>query len=362
MSISLPRRTVRCAMTLVELLVVIAIIGILVALLLPAVQAAREAARRSQCSNNLRQIALAAMEYHDATGFFPFLRGGPNNPGGNRCGDYHGVVVLLPHLEQAPRYNQFVGTSPPPDPWNNAYSPWQANLSVLLCPSAPMTGNFQESNIGQRSYHFCVGTSVSNYTGLTTGIYSFQSTGTNPNSSPPCYGFPQQKSLSDIKDGTSHTISISEKGLGGPAGLRGIYGQSVYPYSVASLTANPTTCLVAAQGDNYVPAANIAAWTTGDLWAFGHPHWGAFTTILPPNSASCYDVNSSNPSNANGIFSPSSAHPGGVLGAMGDASVHFISDGIDCGTYGMPPANSFGVWGAMGTAYGSEALDNAGSN
>lgn len=351
------RHTSRQAFTLVELLVVIAIIGILIALLLPAVQAAREASRRSQCTNNLKQLGLAALQYHDVTGRFPYLRGGRNNPGGNRCGDYHGVVMLLPYIEQEGRYEQFVGTTPAPDPWNNAYLPWQANLSALLCPSAPMPPNFQESNVGQRSYHFCVGTTINNYTGQCNGLYSFQSNGTNPNSTPPCFGsMPQQKAISDVLDGTSNTIGISEKGLGAAQGSRTIYGQSVYPYTVANLTANPTLCLVTAQNGNYVAGVNIAVWTTGDLWAFGHPHWGAFTTILPPNSASCYDVNSNNPSNANGIFTPTSYHPSGALGAMADASVRFISEGIDCGNYGMPPSLNYGVWGAMGTANGGETI------
>src|SRR5918992_109087 len=90
------------AFTLVELLVVIAIIGILVSLLLPAVQAAREASRRLQCSNNLKQLGLALHNYHDVFKKFPYLRGGRNNPA-NRCGDYHGVVSMFPYFEQLPR-------------------------------------------------------------------------------------------------------------------------------------------------------------------------------------------------------------------------------------------------------------------
>ena len=350
-------RPPRRAFTLVELLVVIAIIGILIALLLPAIQAARESARRSQCNNNLKQLGLAVHQYHDTFNKLPFMRGGWNNPGANRCGDYHGVVVLLPYIEQVGRYNQIVATLPsPPDPWNNGYVPWQANMSSLLCPSSNLPPNYQESNVGQRSYHFCVGTSIASYSAETNGCFSFQTL--NPSGAPNCLGTNIQKGLRDILDGTTNTIAISEKGLGATQTSRTIFGQSVYPYTVANLTANPTICLATATNGNYKAGVNIAVWTTGDLWAFGHPHWGAFTTILPPNSPSCYDVNGNNPSNANGIFSPSSYHPGGVLGAMADGSVKFFSEGIDCGAYGIAPSLSYGVWGALGTIRAGDTAGN----
>ena len=98
--------------TLVELLVVIAIIGVLVALLLPAVQAAREAARRSQCGNNLKQIGLALHNYHDTLKWFPpgaVFEGGastaPNAQPINQRGSMH--VRLLPYMEQQALYNAF---------------------------------------------------------------------------------------------------------------------------------------------------------------------------------------------------------------------------------------------------------------
>src|SRR5215208_751505 len=94
----------RGAFTLVELLVVIAIIGILVALLLPAVQAAREAARRSQCSNNLKQIGLALHNYAEAQGTFPNAR--PANDSGNNDSSAMSLwVSILPQLEQQPLFN-----------------------------------------------------------------------------------------------------------------------------------------------------------------------------------------------------------------------------------------------------------------
>src|SRR5271167_1322655 len=104
-----PRRSVRHGFTLIELLVVIAIIAVLIALLLPAVQAAREAARRAQCVNNLKQIALAAMNYHDQVGAFPigsplkpdkYLYGGPT-----MIEDQSTFVSMLSQFEQNATYN-----------------------------------------------------------------------------------------------------------------------------------------------------------------------------------------------------------------------------------------------------------------
>src|SRR5829696_3420124 len=113
----------RQGFTLVELLVVIAIIGVLVALLLPAVQSAREAARRMQCSNHQKQIGLALHNYHDVFGRFPYLRGGRNNPS-NRGGDYHGLVAMLPYYEQGARYDKVMADSPQ-NPYENTYLGWQ---------------------------------------------------------------------------------------------------------------------------------------------------------------------------------------------------------------------------------------------
>ena len=361
MSSSLSRR----AFTLVELLVVIAIIGVLVALLLPAVQAAREAARRSQCSNNQKQLGIALHNYHDTFGKFVYMRGGWASPSG-RCGDYSGIVGLLPYFEQGTRSDQVAATAAlgnttstatltAPHPYNNGYLPWQGQVSTMICPSASVPPNDYYPLLPQRTYHFSVGTTiVNNYAGITSGIFGYQtqlSVG-----SPTCIGGNLQKGMRDIIDGTSNTIAISEKGLGAARNTsRTIFGQSTYSNTTASLLADPASCLATAVNKRYIAGRNISTFNSGNLWAFGHPHWGGFNTVLPPNSPSCYE-GGDNPSNASGIYSVNSFHPGGVIGCMADGSVRFISETINCGNFGTGTTPSYGVWGAMGTIFGGEAV------
>lgn len=376
-------RAVRGAFTLVELLVVIAIIGILIALLLPAVQAAREAARRSQCNNNIKQLGIASHQYHDVWKKFTYGRGGWDED--NRCGDFSGFITLLPYLEQQPMWQMIESQSDNLTlyPWTQTFGPWYVQLDVFVCPSSPYPPNTNYptykgpafpnvgSGMGQRSYHLCAGTSVNNYQAMTTGIYSHwvsQGTGNlvkcNASTS-------QQKGMRDILDGTSNTANISEKALtvarGGSKTIasRTVLGQGVYPYAPAALIANPAACLATAEGRSYVqsiPVTNISSYQNGDQWPMGHPFWTLFTTILPPNSPTCYQgAQGANPSNSNGIFPPTSWHPGGVLVGMADASVRFVTDGVDCGTYGVAPGMSYGVWGAMGTIAGGESMGLGGT-
>src|SRR5438270_5363122 len=104
----MPRPFKRMGFTLIELLVVIAIIAVLIALLLPAVQQAREAARRSQCKNNLKQLGLALHNYHDTFSKFPLNRVGGRNPNATfpaTFGNVSWLAMLLPNIDQAPLYN-----------------------------------------------------------------------------------------------------------------------------------------------------------------------------------------------------------------------------------------------------------------
>ena len=360
------RKTARRAFTLVELLVVIAIIGILIALLLPAVQAAREAARRSQCNNNIKQLGIASQQYHDIWKKFTYGRGGWTEI--SRCGDYSGFITLTPFIEQVPM-SQMIDTTSKSSaglttyPWTITYQPWMTQINLLICPSSPYPPNTNYPGMGQRSYHFCSGTTIESYQNQqTNGIYSHwidQQSGTAANNW--CgIGASWQRGISDILDGTSNTANISEKALTtAKSGSPTIFGQGAYGYPQPMA---PTTCLAAAAGNQYiVPPATLSFFQNGDQWAMGHPYWTLFSTILPPNSPTCYGTTGTNPSTANGIFPPTSWHVGGVLVGMADASVRFVSDGIDCGTYGLAPGNSYGVWGAMGTVGGGEAMGLGGT-
>jgi prepilin-type N-terminal cleavage/methylation domain-containing protein len=340
----------RPAFTLVELLVVIAIIGVLVALLLPAVQSAREAARRMRCVNNQKQITVALHNYHDIYSRFPYLRGGRNS-GANRCGDYHGILACLPYFEEGPRFQQWASDPNAVEPWNNTYQPWQNQIQVLLCPSSQKPSNLYYPNAMQRSYHFSVGTTVTNYLGPTNGLFGFQTPGAT---SAPCPNGPSgQKGLKDVTDGSSNTVAVSEKGLGYNPKTTSIHGQSIWP--ITGIENDATLCLARAQNRQYI-SGNVSTWTAGSLFGFGHPHWGAFTTILPPNGPSCFTRNNDNPSNSDGIFTVSSFHPGGAVAALADGSVRFINETINCGNYGVPPNRNYGVWGALGTINEGDSL------
>jgi prepilin-type N-terminal cleavage/methylation domain-containing protein len=319
--------------TLVELLVVIAIIGVLVALLLPAVQAAREAARRTSCSNNFKQLGIAIHNYHDT--FEKLNHGGlgaSSGMGAGRWGEISGLVSLLPFFEQQTMYAIWTDNAYP-NPWDVAPETRQPGKTIL-CPSD--SPNPWNPAIGNKNYFFCYGTTInSNYNAETNGAFRPNWGGTVPTGAGSNIRY---WSMAGITDGTSNTILMSEKAAK-PSG-RQIIGNLAY-----GTTNDPATCLGYRAGAEYATSVTtLSSWSAGSLWAFGHPHWNAFVTVLPPNSPSC-NSGGDNPSDQTGVYSASSRHPAGVQVLMGDASVRFVSNTINA--TGGP--SGYGVWGALGT-------------
>ncbi len=208
--------TKRSGFTLIELLVVIAIIAILVALLLPAVQQAREAARRSSCKNNLKQVGLALHNYHDTFGLFPMLYGrsgltAPNNCP-NQCGLWGWGAMILPQLEQPAVYDQLqIGDVKLQDAVADAASlqTMQNGYAAYRCPSdiAPTINTEREVPDSSGASGGFQPVATSNYVAANN---SYDLERDNPNGLfvP---GYIKPKSFRDMLDGSSNTIAIGER-------------------------------------------------------------------------------------------------------------------------------------------------------
>ncbi len=354
MTLSLRRR----AFTLVELLVVIAIIGILIALLLPAVQAAREAARRSQCTNNLKQLGLALHNYHDTHNMFPMGAGGTTACSWNtdtcNSGILSATVPLLPFMEQGPLYDQISspltigGTTYPafgPFPRRGAYLPWREVIAGLLCPSDGPAHDKPANELGRSNYHYSRGDSIrNNGTGKVRGVFGRFST----------------TAFRDITDGTSNTVAMAERLVATDA-QRARKIEAGVTNEIADVDTNPTLCMSTANADGTYNVSTYSGYGVG--WAYGYTHFDGITTVLPPNAPSCRVAPA--PPHGDGIISPTSNHPGGVNALLCDGSVHFISETIDTGNLALPEAklqtpqainSPYGVWGALGSKDGEEVV------
>ncbi len=330
--------------TLIELLVVIAIIAILIALLLPAVQQAREAARRTQCKNNLKQLGLALHNYHDVYNTFTYRQGGTNTGDAitGNWGRLSGMFGLLPYFDQGPLFNQVQspltidGVSYPangPAPWTEAYTPWTAVISGLLCPSD--TTHVRVNRLGNSSYAFSAGDSSNVNAANPRGVFGVNS----------------RANFRDFADGTSNTIMLAERMF--PTSTNDI-ANVLY----ASNFTVPNDCRATFNMTTRQYVTGTPQQQTGDRWADGGAAYSAFNTILPINSPSCAH---NNHDAQNGFYSASSRHTGGCHGLMGDGSVRFISENIDAGNLGIdaanPPGQSpYGVWGSLGTKAAGEVV------
>lgn len=304
--------TTRTAFTLVELLVVIAIIGILVGLLLPAVQSAREAARRLQCSNNLKQIGLAMHNYHDTHGSLPFGMGGTRAATGGP--GYSAVSLMLPFLEQSALHGSIDFRFPLTDPIN-AFAKSQT-VAGFLCPSdrdnpQPQAGGAINYMASKGSLHLWNDTSQN-------GVFIVF------------------KSLRfrDIQDGLSHTAAFSERLLSD--GNNGFVSaeSDVFLGSGNPATLDDTITLCDAVDisnlANQFPIFMGAPWINGQH---------TYTHTDTPNRRSCGFM----PGKA--TMPATSRHPSGVQLLRCDGSVRFTAETIDRLT-----------WRAIGTRAGGEVI------
>jgi len=351
----------RRGFTLIELLVVIAIIAILIALLLPAVQQAREAARRTQCKNNLKQLGLALHNYHDVYGMFVPRKTGTNScdnavPARDNCGRLSGFMGLMPYIDQAPLYNLVsagggTGNKPPggPEGWSG-WAEWNVTIPGLLCPSDGLAARSERAT----NYMFNIGDSTRNVRDSVTvrGMFANRS----------------GSRIRDVIDGTSNTIAMSEH-------VRADFGQSTnsrrlivegIAMSASGLDAgtNPGQCLTFATGNRWAPSANVKGRHGMSLWD-GQAERCGFTTIIAPNGPACAQGTDVNADSAHAVLPPTSLHTGGVHALMTDGAVRFISENIDTGdlsatapSQGETGPSPYGVWGGLGTKAGGETVSD----
>ncbi|MFI4876012.1 MAG: DUF1559 domain-containing protein [Blastopirellula sp. JB062] len=328
------QKSYRFGFTLVELLVVIAIIGVLISLLLPAVQQAREAARRMQCMNNFKQFGLALHNYHDTFNSLPLGWSGPDEAA-NR---YSPFVGMLPFFEQGAAYEAIVAD--PKVPWSGSGGN-TVKIGELKCPSAPSVTD-PINNLSYTNYVFCIGD-------VSYNLHEVESVRG-------LFGGPNKFAFRDVTDGLSNTAMMSETLVGEDDGD----GRPVNGFTAVSRinTQSPAGCRATWINNQFTGYTATTAIdrnrAPGSRWADGMMAIASFNTTLPPNSAVCADF-----AGLQGVIPPKSMHTGGVNLVLGDGSVRFISENIDAGNLAHPsrsgPSKS-GVWGALGTRAGQEII------
>jgi len=323
----------RYGFTLVELLVVIAIIGILIALLLPAVQAARAAARRLQCKDKLKQFGLALHNYHDTYRTFPPRMGGTGDGVGSNARQLSGMVPLLAYLEMRPLWDE-ISSAPNQGghPSSTSFPHPKDELPLMICPSQPVPPMAYDTP--HNCYCFSSGDSTcfDSWTRRTRGPFGFSD----------CCRF------ADVRDGTSHTVFMAERALRTQGGGWHIFGR------IARGPNTPIACAATAENKHFLPGTSIIPVPMGENWANGAVLYATITTVLPPNSPSCWELETDFK-----VQAASSHHSGGAHVLLGDGAVRFISEGIDTGDLTVPAPTGqspYGVWGALGSMRGGEVV------
>jgi prepilin-type N-terminal cleavage/methylation domain-containing protein len=339
----------RRAFTLIELLVVIAIIAILIALLLPAVQQAREAARRTQCRNNLKQIGLAMHNYHDTHTALPQLTHGTQGNGtaagvaaypgfGSEWGGHSVHTMFLPYVDQAPLYNQinlnwvwYGGTgdgNPNRDLVRN-------KVPAYMCPSDTPPAS---TNDGFNNYGASTGPNRGWEADLNRVVGFFH----------------RRKSIRirDVIDGTSNTIAFGEFTLGdNNNGVfvveRGDYVRNI-PNAGVIDPVKPTRAQLETYGNSCLAGTGNHISNRGFSWGDPMMSGTGINTIATPNwpFPNCHDCAGCGSGDANGVWAARSRHIGGAHHLFGDGAVRFISENID-----------FNVYQGLGSINGDEVVE-----
>jgi prepilin-type N-terminal cleavage/methylation domain-containing protein/prepilin-type processing-associated H-X9-DG protein len=348
--------------TLVELLAVIAIIGVLVGLLLPAVQAAREAARRTTCSNRMKQLVLGMHTHVDTYQVLPAGRVLVNSTPTSWWGSPY--VQLLQFVEQTALYNVFS---------NGSSGTTGLNRSVreFNCPSD--FGRDVDVYRASANFVFNKGDTYTNAdlavaTGDMRGIMS---------------GTTHRLALKDITDGLSSTLAVSEilkpiqSGVTtAPPGMLACSQCDFDSYHTvngfsaiaSSNNTSPSACFSSWLGSKFVENNTVsllgAGRSPGMQWCVGDQNHWSFATILAPNGPTC---TVGGQGNSGGIITPRSYHRGGVNAALLDGSVRFISQNIEAGNRTLSERKKlsdgptrYGVWGRLGCRGDGEPVDWSG--
>ncbi len=326
--------------TLIELLVVIAIIAVLIALLLPAVQAVREAARRAQCVNNLKQMGLALNNYHSTYDSYPLgtilALTSPGVYGGNH---WSSQAQVLGFMEQSAIYNAANFIFGPIGNLSSQINATVVNATInaFNCPSDGGTSIFLPQ--GSVNYVGSTGTTTIPTAQITTGLFGTDQTSHTA----------MVVKISMVLDGTSNTIAFGEALVGQKTKSHNWLRNSIYGVSLPascqvqdawSASAAVIQCLQSCDAKEMAEqqsASNPVGNNRGNSWAIGNNGISMFNTIVPPNTqqyhwGNCHTGGGAAAGNSN-FANSCSNHPGGANFGFADGSVHFLKDSINIKTF-----------------------------